>query len=172
MSRAIVGKSSNVKFASKIADRPFTTITLYVQGSLLGFVPTKLRVHSEASLDAIYRVIETSALGTLSRKHFYFVLEDKDRMLSACAAYLTHYKSSDVLKTPLGVPKLLQRRSFKRLKGCFGTDHSFQLLNKLLWESSFESFDFSDKAGFPATVKEIGDQESAEKQIGSKTLGA
>jgi hypothetical protein len=123
-------RARNADFSKSAAS--IGKVTLYVQGTLLGFVSTRLRAHSEASLDAIYRVIETSALGTLSRKHFYFVRETPSGMVSACAAYLTHYKDpSDALGKRYGVPKLVKRRSFTRLVQCLRTSGSIETLTGL-----------------------------------------
>lgn len=160
MSKGIVTTSvRRSTFGRKIASRPFTRITLFVQGSNLGFVSTKLRAHSEDSLDAIYRAIESSALGTLSRKHFWFVLEDEDRILSVCAAYLTHYYSpSDALQTRFAQPKLLKRRSMRRLKECLGTEAARMKSQEIMHQYSFEAGPDTANAVFEAQVDFAVDQ--------------
>jgi len=96
-----------------------THVALYAKLSKSGFVNTKLRVHSEDSLDAIYRVIETSALGTLSRKHWFFFLESEGVILAAVPAYIPRYSGFSPNgmdgKVFYGKPKYQQRRFYSRL---------------------------------------------------------
>lgn len=172
MSNGIVSKSSLKNQANLRQTRSAAsgTITLYVQGSLLGFVSTKLRAHSEASLDAIYRVVETSALGTLSRKHFFFVLEDQGVMKGVCAAYLTHYKDpSDALSKPFGKPKLLKRRSYKRLVESVSAGDAQGRVEALLWDTQF-----CEKVtqAVHKTFEELSRKKSGGNPAGTHLLGA
>lgn len=111
----------------------YASATLFVQGSHLGLVSTSLRVRDDQSLDAVYRVIETSALGTLTRKHFWFAVEIDGKLVSACEAYLAHYKvPGNALGLRYGYPKLLQRRSLTRLLKTLSSDAGKRGLSRLL----------------------------------------
>lgn len=110
-----------------------SAVALYVQGESLGFVTTKLRVLDESSLSAVYSVVETSALGTLSRKHFWFVFENEGVIKSAVPAYLVHYhRPDDALRVSFGGPKLLKRRSFQKLLQSLASDRAVRESERLV----------------------------------------
>lgn len=105
-------------------------------GSHPGFrlVNTRLRARDPESLDAVYRVIETGALGLVARKSFYFISENEGEIGAAVSAFIPTYKGAGLAGPVVyyGRPKFTRRRSYERLVSVLRTEHATQEASKLL----------------------------------------